>query len=83
MCKTLNLADPFCYMSNAIGVGALTRTSDDWIVLMERAMWTGEAQGKIDRPGGHAEPDLVRKVSDSSHIMLVHRLQEHRKNEYL
>ena len=56
-------------MSNAIGVGALTRTSDDWIVLMERAMWTGEAQGKIDRPGGHAEPDLVRKVSALSSML--------------
>ena len=49
-------------MSNAIGVGAITLTSDNWIILMKRADWTGEYPGMVDRPGGHPEPDLVRQV---------------------
>lgn len=50
-------------MSNAIGVGAHTVTTDDFVVLMERAAWTGEGAGKVDRPGGHPEPEIVQKVS--------------------
>ena len=48
-------------MSNAIGVGAMTVTKDEFVVLCHRAMWTGESGGKIDRPGGHPEPDNVEK----------------------
>ncbi|TRY80482.1 hypothetical protein TCAL_02979 [Tigriopus californicus] len=51
--------DPYMYMSNGIGVGAVTLTKDDFVVLVKRAGWTGEGAHKIDRPGGHPEPDLV------------------------
>ena len=48
-------------MSNCLGVGAISVTSDKFVILMKRAKWTGEAPGKIDRPGGHPEPDLIQK----------------------
>lgn len=53
--------DEFAFMSNCLGVGAIALTKDDFFILMERSMWTGEAPGKVDRPGGHPEPDLISK----------------------
>ena len=55
--------DPFAYMGNAIGVGAITVTTDDHVVLMRRAGWTAEEAGKVDRPGGHPDPHLAAEVS--------------------
>ena len=52
----------FDFTSSAIGVGAITITKDGFVVLIRRALWTGEAAGKIDRPGGHPEPDEALKV---------------------
>ncbi|XP_046642173.1 uridine diphosphate glucose pyrophosphatase NUDT22-like isoform X2 [Daphnia pulicaria] len=46
------LADP-------LGVGSLLLTSDRKFLFLKRAMWTGEDKGKLDRPGGHPEPDNV------------------------
>lgn len=46
------LADP-------LGVGCLLLTADDKFIFLKRAMWTGEDKGKLDRPGGHPEPDNV------------------------
>jgi hypothetical protein len=46
------LADP-------LGVGSLLLTSDRQFLFLKRAMWTGEDKGKLDRPGGHPEPDNV------------------------
>ena len=54
--------DEFAFMSNCVGVGTMAVTKDGHAILMERAGWTGEAPGKVDRPGGHAEPDLVLGV---------------------
>lgn len=56
------LVSPFAYMSNAIGTGALTVTVDNFVVLIQRAGWTGEWAGKVSRPGGHPEPEIVQKV---------------------
>lgn len=53
--------DEYAFMSNCLGVGAIALTTDDFVILMKRAKWTGEAPEKIDRPGGHPEPDLVLK----------------------
>ena len=47
-------------VSNAVGVGAITVTNDGFVVLMQRSQWTGEQAGKVDRPGGHPEPDAVK-----------------------
>ncbi len=35
--------------------------------IFSRAGWTGEHAGKVDRPGGHPEPDLVKKVAAATH----------------
>ena len=61
-----NFHDEFAFMSNCLGVGATAVTSDDFVILMQRATWTGEAPGKIDRPGGHPEPDIVNKQLQES-----------------
>ncbi len=83
-------------MSNAIGVGAITVTSDRWIVLIRRcsttylqsdkvsdndswissfsrAGWTGEHAGRVDRPGGHPEPEDVAQVRREAKIMIMER----------
>ena len=49
-----------------MGVGAIAVTNDDFVILMKRAAWTGEAPGKIDRPGGHPEPDEILKLKSQS-----------------
>lgn len=54
-----SFCDAYGFMSNCLGVGAIAITSDEFVILLQRANWTGEAAGKIDRPGGHPEPDEV------------------------
>lgn len=49
-------------LADALGIGALLLTSDRKFVFLKRALWTGEDQGKLDRPGGHPEPDNVSKA---------------------
>ena len=49
-------------MSQCVGVGAWVITADKKIVLVENADWKGEQACKIDRPGGHAEPDESSKL---------------------
>ena len=56
------IINEFDFTSSAIGVGAITITTDGFVILIRRALWTGEAAGKIDRPGGHPEPDEALKV---------------------
>ena len=46
-------------LSHALGVGSLLLTSNKQFLFMKRALWTGEDKGKLDRPGGHPEPDNV------------------------
>lgn len=81
-CYLLSHADPFCFMSNAIGVGAITLTSDEFLVFVLRADWTGEYAGCLDRPGGHPEPSLVIEVSNFNpfiHCRRIRVLRPHRK----
>ena len=40
---------------------------------MRRASWTGEGAGKIDRPGGHPEPDDALKVKEFTIIYSLFR----------
>ena len=46
------------YMSDAVGVGALVQTLDNFMVLLFRSNKCGEDTGLWDRPGGHAEPKV-------------------------
>lgn len=48
------------YMADPLGVGSLLETSDNKFVFMKRSQTCGEAQGMIDRPGGHPEPEVVK-----------------------
>ena len=52
----------FAMMSQCVGVGAWVITTDNKVVLVESAPWKGEQACKIDRPGGHAEPDESLKL---------------------
>jgi len=52
----------FDMMSQCIGVGSWVITSDNKVILVETAAWKGEQACKIDRPGGHAEPDESVKL---------------------
>ena len=56
------IINEFDFTGSTLGIGAITVTCDEFIVLIKRALWTGEGAGKIDRPGGHAEPDETLKV---------------------
>ena len=56
------ISNQFDFTGSTLGIGAITVTNDGYIVLMRRASWTGEGAGKIDRPGGHPEPDEALKV---------------------
>ena len=51
------------YMADVLGVGSLIVTTDNKVVFIKRALWTGEDAGKLDRPGGHPEPDNVPLAS--------------------
>ena len=47
----------FDMLSQCVGVGAWVITQDKKVIFVESAAWKGEQACKIDRPGGHAEPD--------------------------
>lgn len=46
------------YMSDALGVGSLVETSDNYMILLRRSAHVGEAVGLWDIPGGHPEPQV-------------------------
>jgi len=47
----------FDMLSQCVGVGGWVITQDKKVIFVESAAWKGEQACKIDRPGGHAEPD--------------------------
>lgn len=55
--SSLNIQE---YMADPLGVGSLLETSDHKFVFMKRSQTCGEAQGMIDRPGGHPEPENIK-----------------------
>lgn len=50
--------NPQAYLSDALGVGALVETKDNFVVLLKRSLLCGEAPGLWDIPGGHPEPSV-------------------------
>lgn len=47
------------YLSDALGVGALLETKDNFAVFLKRSMLCAEAPGLWDIPGGHPEPKVL------------------------
>ena len=45
------------FLANPFGTCGVLITSDDEVIVVKRASWVGENAGKLDLPGGHAEPD--------------------------
>jgi hypothetical protein len=44
-------------MAQCIGVGCWLLSTDGKVVMVETAGWKGEQGCRVDRPGGHAEPE--------------------------
>ena len=61
----------FKKLSQAIGVGGWVITRDKKFFLIKNALWKGEQGGKLDRPGGHPEPEEAYKdnqLTESSEL---------------
>ena len=60
--KDGDVTNQFDYTDSTMGIGVFPITADGHVVLIKRSGWTGEAPNKIDRPGGHPEPDMAVEV---------------------
>jgi len=65
--------EKFDMMSQCVGVGCWVVTLDQKVVFVENAAWKGEQACKVDRPGGHAEPDDCKKNGDTIENDVVRR----------
>lgn len=45
------------HLANPFGTCGVLITVDNYVIVVKRADWVGENAGKLDLPGGHAEPD--------------------------
>jgi len=50
--------------SHALGVGSVVETSDNKLVFIRRSHQVYEDPGRLDTPGGHAEPSEVQQTSE-------------------
>ena len=50
-------SEEFPFASRSMGIGVFPITTDGFVPLIRRSAWTAEAANKIDRVGGHPEPD--------------------------
>ena len=51
------------YLADPLGVGAVTCTSDGYVVFLRRSQHVGEAAGMWDVPGGHPEPSVRARIN--------------------
>ncbi|TNM99184.1 hypothetical protein fugu_013748 [Takifugu bimaculatus] len=51
--------DPWTFLAQPLGVGAILCTRDQQVVLIRRSHKVAEAGGLLDIPGGHPEPKVV------------------------
>merc|ERR1719370_2780342 len=60
--------EEFPFASRSMGIGVFPITTDGFVRLIKRSAWTAEAANKIDRVGGHPEPDqaVTRALSRKS-----------------
>ncbi|XP_071833724.1 uridine diphosphate glucose pyrophosphatase NUDT22-like [Apostichopus japonicus] len=59
------------FMSDALGVGNFTETSDGYVVFIRRSQRVGEAQGLLDFPGGHPEPAEIPGGSSQADLINI------------
>ena len=53
-------ANEHACFSDALGVGSVVETSDSKLVFIRRSHQVYEDPGRLDTPGGHAEPSVCR-----------------------
>jgi len=51
--------DREAFLSMKLGVGSVTLTADGFLVFILRSSHVAEAQGMVDVPGGHPEPENI------------------------
>ena len=62
------------FMSDALGVGNLVITNDEFIILLRRSQHCGEAIGLLDVPGGHPEP-AVSDTNINVNFVIMHLIK--------
>lgn len=50
--------NPQAFMADPLGVGTIVCSKDGKFIFLRRSHICGEAQGMLDGPGGHPEPDV-------------------------
>lgn len=71
--------EPFPFSSNAMGIGVYPVTTDGFVPLIRCAAWKAEAPNKVDRIGGHPEPEQAvarAKITSSSALSADQVLEE-------
>lgn len=56
--------DPWTFLAQPLGVGAVLCTRDHQVVLIRRSHRVAEAGGLLDIPGGHPEPKVKERQSE-------------------
>uniref|UniRef100_A0A6J0UH00 Uridine diphosphate glucose pyrophosphatase NUDT22 n=1 Tax=Pogona vitticeps TaxID=103695 RepID=A0A6J0UH00_9SAUR len=60
-----DFGDSRAYLAHPLGVGAMLHMADDQFVFLRRSLCVAEAPGKMDIPGGHPEPQVVKDQTAS------------------
>ncbi|KAJ7307373.1 hypothetical protein JRQ81_009387 [Phrynocephalus forsythii] len=60
-----DFGDRRAYLAHPLGVGAMLHLADNRFLFLRRSQCVAEAPGKIDIPGGHPEPQVVKDQTAS------------------